>query len=302
METSAGDFGEVRLTPEEVFNIPDSLRYTRFHTDYSYSAGDADELQTLYDHLVFDQNLTSTMSNLDAHTCSHWWESYGGTAITDTHHYVLDRMSITTDYSDVWFEGRPYEYSPSFDGYQVTLHLTTKTGRRLLYIMENYQNPGQDTLVLDNTHHRDGYMDQLGKSYDYYNHQTGSGLNLNQSSDTWRLTYYKIGSEEYIGSTSQWSYQPYEYDHDCINQFLPEDTTGTGIQGMETDIRLYPNPNEGSFIVDSETGQTIHILNMQGRLVDVQVLNSGKTQIQIDQPGLYLLKAEDWIERVVITK
>jgi hypothetical protein len=302
METFAGNFGEVRLTPAEVFDIPDSLRYTRYYYDYEYGGGGGDEYNTLYDHLVFDQNLTTNISEIDAHTCIHSWSSYGGMALSDTDHYSMDTLTVTTDYSDVWFEGRPYEYSPSFDGFQVTLHLTTNTGRRLLYIIENFQNPGLDTLNLDNTHHRDGFMDQLGRTYDYYNHSTGSGLNWSSNVDARYLTYYKIGSEEYIGSTSLWSYNPYEYDHDCIDQFLPEDTTGTGIQDLETDIRLYPNPNEGSFIVESKTGQTIHILDMQGRQVDVRVLNSGKTQIQIDQPGLYLLKTEDWIERVVITK
>lgn len=302
IETSATTYGEVRLTPAEVFDIPDSLRYTRYYYDFEYGGGGGSEYNTLYDHLVFDQNLTTNTSEIDAHTCIHSWSSYGGSPLSDTNHYSLDTMTVATDYSDVWFEGRPYEYAPSFDGYQVTLHLTTKTGRRLLYIIENFQNPGLDTLDLDNTHHRDGFMDQLGKTYDYYNHSSGSGLYWNSDLDARYLTYYKIGSEEYVGSTSIWSYIPYEYDHDCIDQFLPEDTTGTSIQELRSDVGLYPNPNNGSFLVESGISQTIHILDMQGRLVQSISLHSGKNQITIDQPGIYILRGEDWIERVVITK
>ena len=144
-------------------------------------------------------------------------------------------------------------------------------------------------------------MDQLGKTYDYFNHSTGSGLYWNSNLDAMFLTYYKIGSEEYIGSTNFWSYSPYEYDHDCIDQFLPEDTTGTSVHGVPSGSALYPNPNNGSFLIGSGSSQTIQILDIQGRLVDSVLLNSGKNQMVIDRPGIYLLKGEDRIERVVIT-
>lgn len=300
METPTANFGEVRLTPEEVFDIPDSLRYTRFNVDYAYGGGDGQTWYRLHDHLVFNQHLTSTLSDIEAHTCIRSWEPFG---LVDTSYWVMDTMNITSDYGDVWFEGRPYEYSPSFDGFQVTLHLTTKTGRRLLYIIENYQNPGLDSLVLDNTHHRDGFMDRLGKTYDYYNHSTGSGLDLNQNLDAWYLTYYKIGSEEFIGSTSSSStYIPYEYDHDCIDQFLPQDSSSTGILELPDRVSLYPNPSKGSFIFESEANQAIRIMDMQGREVQSVNLNSGKNEIVIDRPGIFLLRGEDWTERVVITK
>lgn len=299
--TDSITYGQGLLSASETFDIPDTLRYTRLHNVYEYyNGGYGGNYNTYFDHLVINHDLTGGTSNIDAHTCYYNdWEEYTGFGIIyDTSNGVIDTMTIVVSYSDIWFEGRPYEFRPSSDGFEVALQLRSVTGRRILYLNENLQNSGLDSLIEGNVKHRDGFMHRLGKIYDYYESQSGSGVYLDQEIDYWKLMYYRIGAEEFADLV--WNV-PYEYHFDCIQQYIPEDTTTVTIAEIHDGLSIYPNPSSGVITIESKRAQPVQLIDIHGRSVNTFNLSSGNNRVAIEQRGLFLLRGENWTHRVVIT-
>lgn len=300
---NSGVHGEGLLSPLEIFDIPDTLRYTRLHhVNEYYNGGYGGDWKTFFDHLVINHDITPNTSNIDAHTCYYNdWEEYTGTGTThDTSSGVIDTMAIISTYTDYWLEGRPYEYRNTATGYEIPLHLRTPTNRRMTYIVQELVNPGLDSLIQGNLEQRVGFMNQLGQVYDYDEHSSGSGGGgFNQDLDIWRLMYYRIGSEEWIGSHSSFQYQPYSFDHTCVNSFVP---VGNEDSLHESDgVVVYPNPSNGLLSIELGEAQTIEVYDLQGRLANTFSLGAGKNTVSINTPGLYVLRGKNWQQRLVIT-
>jgi hypothetical protein len=88
----------------------------------------------------------------------------------------------------------------------------------------------------------------------------------------------------------------------CNQQTLPSVITGTGNQGSffsNSEIRLWPNPNDGYFTLAYTDGSvmkgTISVFNMQGKLVHrSELFGQSKCSIAIPEvsPGIYLISIQ----------
>jgi hypothetical protein len=68
-------------------------------------------------------------------------------------------------------------------------------------------------------------------------------------------------------------------------------------------IRIYPNPSNGAFTVETEFNAEISITDISGRLVYIKSLNSGKHSLDLSEQarGIYFMKAKD-INQFVVFK
>ncbi len=55
-------------------------------------------------------------------------------------------------------------------------------------------------------------------------------------------------------------------------------------------VNVYPNPSSGHFFVDVPNNGQLQIMNLSGQLIGNKRLNQGKNEININKPGLYLLR------------
>lgn len=78
-----------------------------------------------------------------------------------------------------------------------------------------------------------------------------------------------------------------------------QDTTGTGLNSfvLKTSVNIYPNPNNGRFVVETSlpVSATIEVYDALGQLVKREWLNGNQTQMDISQynPGMYFLRVTD---------
>ena len=79
---------------------------------------------------------------------------------------------------------------------------------------------------------------------------------------------------------------------DCV------EITGVGFTELETSssIRIFPNPNKGTFMIDLGEGSdalSIQILNLQGQVIYESLVSESTLEVNLYQPkGTYLIKAQ----------
>jgi hypothetical protein len=93
---------------------------------------------------------------------------------------------------------------------------------------------------------------------------------------------------------------------DCVNYSLTP-TFGTGYSGQNAEsIRIFPNPARDFLTIEGEGELQIEILDLAGKVWYRNVLESGKTEIELSEwnPGSYILRIESEnaqrMERLVI--
>ncbi len=100
------------------------------------------------------------------------------------------------------------------------------------------------------------------------------------------------------GCATQLCFDPGDLGTHGTNMLIqPGNNSGAVLKGSIDsikDILVYPNPNRGTFIIDTgdfKQSAFVQILDMQGRLIDEQRLNKGVTEIRQDLPASnYMLK------------
>lgn len=85
-------------------------------------------------------------------------------------------------------------------------------------------------------------------------------------------------------------------------------TSGINSKAAGAEIKVYPNPNSGQFMVETESlPAELFIYDMQGKLVKSEILNTNKLTIRTQlQAGIYILhvKTEEdvYVQRIMITQ
>ena len=68
----------------------------------------------------------------------------------------------------------------------------------------------------------------------------------------------------------------------------------SGIQTIaQSGLKLYPNPSQNNFIVESAETAYLKIYDSSGRLLLEQSIESGLNEIKMDESGVYLIKIEN---------
>lgn len=79
-----------------------------------------------------------------------------------------------------------------------------------------------------------------------------------------------------------------------------------GIENTDknVNIKVYPNPNDGNFIIESKENTKLQICNMQGQVVLEQELRIGVNTIRIPQQlrGIYILRISNLQRHILIQK
>ncbi len=69
----------------------------------------------------------------------------------------------------------------------------------------------------------------------------------------------------------------------------------------QTKLTLYPNPNNGTFKVDSKDAAAYQIYDINGRLMKEGVLKNGQNSIQTQLPkGLYIFKSKQSTSKIIV--
>ncbi|PID87781.1 MAG: hypothetical protein CSB06_03880, partial [Bacteroidia bacterium] len=55
-------------------------------------------------------------------------------------------------------------------------------------------------------------------------------------------------------------------------------------------VSIYPNPSSGHFFVDVPNAGNLQVMSLSGKLVETKKLQEGKNEVNINKPGVYLLK------------
>lgn len=71
--------------------------------------------------------------------------------------------------------------------------------------------------------------------------------------------------------------------------------TGIDAKNNAVSLNIYPNPNNGTFTIDTETDLNVTIVDVLGKTVYFNKLTSGKNQINLNNlvNGIYIVKAEN---------
>jgi hypothetical protein len=134
---------------------------------------------------------------------------------------------------------------------------------------------------------------------------SASGLILTESvagfsSYQWMLGGSNVSSTQVsYTATANGSYTVLATDaRGCSALSAPYTVTGVGIRGIADDLHLllYPNPNTGSFVLQSSgaIGEQVLIYDMLGHIAARTTISSDRMNLQLDlSEGLYLLKVKD---------
>lgn len=292
--TQSQTHGTGIMTPEEIYQILESLRFSQLHSvsEY-YNGGEGGLWNTTFDHYVFHHDLTDSTSNVDAHTCYYNdWEVY---TPTGTEYYesqgTIDTMSVIGNLNEVWYADRPYEITDLGGGlYRVAVRHINVDDRRVLSVMEDMVNTGGDTLKFGPNRKKSAYLEGLGQIYDYDYTSTGSGISLNSETDIWRLVYYRTWEQE-------WNFGNYQFHDTCMMQYIPV------IVGLEEnrseEPSIYPNPSRGELNFQHGYNGLVRIVDMNGRTVFSGRAMSGKLNANLIS-GVYTVLTEESQTRVVI--
>ncbi len=70
----------------------------------------------------------------------------------------------------------------------------------------------------------------------------------------------------------------------------------------QSGLKVYPNPNEGNFVINSKNAQTIQIYNINGQLCNAFDVEVGNNYIDIRNfgKGIYLLKSSSGVEKLLV--
>ncbi|MGV3632203.1 MAG: T9SS type A sorting domain-containing protein, partial [Bacteroidota bacterium] len=77
----------------------------------------------------------------------------------------------------------------------------------------------------------------------------------------------------------------------------------SSLEGGLRRVTIYPNPNKGSFVVESpfEKEQDFELYNTQGKKVFESTLRQGKTSINLNlSSGVYVLKQGVQFDRIIV--
>ena len=292
--TQSQSYGAGLMTPEEIYDILESLRFSQLHSvsEY-YNGGEGGLWNTTFDHYVFHHDLTDSTSNVDAHTCYYNdWEVY---TPTGTEYYesqgTIDTMSVIGDLNEVWYSDRPYEITDLGAGvYRVAVRHINVDDRRVLSVMEDMVNTGGDSLKFGPNRKKSAYLEGLGQIYDYDYTSTGAGISLNSETDIWGLVYYRTWDQE-------WNFGNYQFHDTCMMQYIPI------IVGLEEDESkepsIYPNPSSGDLNFQNGYNGLVKIVDMNGRTVFTGQAISGKLDVNLVS-GIYTVLTEESQIRVVI--
>lgn len=70
-------------------------------------------------------------------------------------------------------------------------------------------------------------------------------------------------------------------------------TTGINSHDVETNVSVYPNPNNGQFVVNTPIDGTVKIYNVSGQIVAQETVYSGSNNVNIvNIPGCYFVTVE----------
>lgn len=135
---------------------------------------------------------------------------------------------------------------------------------------------------------------------------SATGLALTETVTGFSSYQWQLGGSNISGATSgsytatgNGSYTVAAADaRGCVAISAPYNITGVGILGIAGDpkLRLYPNPNSGSFVLETSDadGQEIVISNMLGSVVAHSTVTGNATNIDLGlSEGVYMLKVKN---------
>lgn len=120
-----------------------------------------------------------------------------------------------------------------------------------------------------------------------------------------------------IGTGTHYITYTYTNDNQCSNQcqfnIVVSNESTINSQKLTNDIIIYPNPNDGNFIIESKetfNSVTVHIINLQGDMLYNKNFNLNSTQISLNlenlKAGSYLIQliSEDKsiVKKLIIQK
>jgi len=146
--------------------------------------------------------------------------------------------------------------------------------------------------------------------------QNGFRLTVAQTNATYQWLDCNNGNAVIIGETGRLftaqqngSYAVEVSRGNCLDTSSCILVTSVGLNSVDetsNEIKIYPNPNNGSFFIDAPSNllknKVVLVYNVQGKMVYSGTLENGKKQINLDdiESGIYLLRVGEESIRVVV--
>ncbi len=94
---------------------------------------------------------------------------------------------------------------------------------------------------------------------------------------------------------------------DLSSSIFRQNTLGVSVEELKwVNLKVYPNPNQGQFIIESDRDASYQLRDLQGRVLTTGTVQTGANEVHVSTPpaGIYLLQLNDGHsthhERIVI--
>jgi hypothetical protein len=138
----------------------------------------------------------------------------------------------------------------------------------------------KDLVILDNSELRKVYQYFIDKGYKNLYYLSKEDININFAEDI----------ADYIHPNDKGMYKFAEVYTNKINQILSERSSVIQNSSTVSNIRLFPNPNRGSFVLKNQQGfmpdEIIEIFDTAGKIVFSGITTSYSTEYPIEQNNL----------------
>lgn len=123
---------------------------------------------------------------------------------------------------------------------------------------------------------------------------------------------YDCGTElehiKVVGGTHTWYHSDAQYDASYMNlihEFFTRKVIDDGVTEIPTGrLNIWPNPTQGVFNMEVEETSTVEVIDVQGRVVVRQEVQSGTACIDLSgmPEGVYFVKRESGTAKVIVAK
>jgi hypothetical protein len=107
--------------------------------------------------------------------------------------------------------------------------------------------------------------------------------------------YFAIAGQGTVNSSTSFNFR--------VDDIKISKVTPTSVKEIENStVKVYPNPNSGSFTVSSPVASNMEILNVLGSVVYSSKVNVGNNNVNLAglTPGTYFVKVNNLVSRVVV--
>ena len=109
------------------------------------------------------------------------------------------------------------------------------------------------------------------------------------------IRYFAIAGQGTVNSSTSFNFR--------VDDIKISKVTPTSVKEIENStVKVYPNPNSGSFTVSSPVASNMEILNVLGSVVYSSKVNVGNNNVNLAglTPGTYFVKVNNLVSRVVV--